>query len=372
MMTISLHTITIRKLVDGYEDNKEEGVVGYGGQLNIRPAYQREFVYNLDKQRAVIDSIFKNFPLNVMYWVKIDDNRFEVLDGQQRTLSICEYYSKNFDVSVDGDNRFFHNLTQEQRSAFLDYQLQVYICENGTDTERLEWFKIINIAGLVLKEQELRNANYTGKWLSSAKLTFSKRKCYAFNYGGRYMQGEIARQDYLETVLTWACDKDKVKLIRTYMAKHQFDDDAEPLKQYFTDIIDWVESVFPDYSKKMQGLPWGIYYNKYKGNKYDKDKVGKRVKELMNDVEVTKYAGIYEYILGGEKDERLLSLRSFDEPTKRLKYKEQDGKCAICGKPFAYEDMQGDHIIPWSKGGTTIANNCQMLCVNCNLAKSNH
>ncbi len=372
MMTIHLHTITVRELVDGFVDNDEEGVYGYGGRLTIRPEFQRNFVYNDHQQKEVINSVMKGFPLNVMYWVQQEDGTFEMLDGQQRTMSICSYYNSEFAVDVDGDRKFIENLTSEQCKAFLDYKLQIYICENSTDKEILDWFRIINIAGEQLTDQELLNATYHGRWLSSAKRIFSKNGCYAYNKGGNYVKGTPNRQEILSTVLLWLCHRDGIERKDEYMARHQYDDNADYMKDYFTAVIDWVESLFPDYDKTMKGIEWGRLYNRYKDEQYDKAAVRKRAKELLHDLEVTKYAGIYEYILGGETNRSLLSLRTFDEPTKRLKYKEQKGLCAICRKPFAYKEMQGDHILPWSKGGTTITDNCQMLCTTCNLAKSNH
>ncbi len=368
-MDIKPHQITIRELFEDYSDLGEEGVFGYADRLNIRPPYQRELVYDAKEQAEVIASVRKGFPINIMYWMDNGDDTYELLDGQQRTLSICRFIDGEFPISVDGNPKFFDNLTAEEQQQIYDYELTVYFCV-GTDTERLDWFRIINIAGKKLTDQELRNAVYNGSWVTAAKKLFSKTNCYAYNLGGNYIKGEPIRQEIFETVLGWACDKDGVATIEQYMAIHQHDADAKELKKYFTDIIDWIQSVFTEYNSKMKGLPWGLLYNKYHTRIYDAKKVKDRVRALMDDPEVTKYSGVYEYILGGEEDTKLLSLRQFDEPTKRAKYKQQNGVCPMCGEKFTYADMHGDHIKPWSKGGTTTIDNCQMLCAKCNLLKS--
>ena len=370
-MKIEQHEIPIRDIVDEYEDLDEEGVTGYGSKLDIRPKYQREMIYNAQQKEEVIRSILKGYPLNVMYWmIGKDENgneMYELLDGQQRTLSICQYVDGVFSVNLDDKPMYFHNLGKEEQEKILDYLLTIYWCE-GTDTEKLEWFRIINTAGEKLTDQELRNAIYAGPWVTAAKKLFSKSGCYCYNLAGNYMDGNPIRQQYLEKVLDWASAAEG-KSIEEYMAEHQDDKDANDLKNYITDIVDWLEKLFPNPNPKMKGLPWGIYYNNYKNRKYDPKTTAKRVEELLNDPEITRYNGIYEFILGGEKDLKLLSLRAFDEPTKRKQYAQQSGVCPMCGDKFSYEGMQGDHIVPWVKGGTTTADNCQMLCIKCNLKK---
>ncbi len=367
-MDITPHQIKIRDLYEDYSDLGEEGVFGYDGRLNIRPPYQRELVYNKQEQADVITSIYKGYPINVMYWMDNENDTYELLDGQQRTLSICRFVDGEFPINVNGSPKFFDNLTPDEKKKILDYELTIYYCV-GTDIERLEWFRIINIGGKRLTDQELRNAVYNGAWVTAAKRVFSKTNCYAYNLGGNYITGDSIRQEILEKILTWACDKDGIDSIEQYMAIHQHDANANELKQYFTDIIDWIEKVFVEYHPKMKGLPWGLYYNKYHKRIYDAQSVKKRVHELMDDTEVTKYNGVFEYILDGERNEKLLSLRQFDEPTKRLKYKQQQGICPMCGKKYAYAEMHGDHIKPWSQGGTTTIDNLQMLCAKCNLVK---
>ncbi len=367
-MKIELHTIPIRDLVEGYNNNDEEGVVGYGGRLNIRPPFQREFVYN-DKQRnEVINSIFKGFPLNVMYWVKNEQGTYELLDGQQRTVSICLYYMNTFFLDVEGHLRGFDNLSPEQKDRFLNYPLQIYICEDGTDTEQLDWFKIINIAGETLTDQEMRNAVYTGPWITDAKRKFSRSNCVARLLGERYMSGSPIRQDYLETVLSWISNGS----IKEYMAEHQHDANADREWQYFQRVIAWVESLFPRdyYRREMKGLPWGDFYNKYKDIDITASFLESEVERLMLDDDVTNKKGIYDYVLS--HDERKLNIRAFTPKMKRAAYERQKGVCAKCGKHFEIEEMQADHIKPWSKGGTTTADNCQMLCQPCNATKSNN
>ncbi len=365
-MKITLHTIPVRDLVAGFENNDEQGVVGYGGKLNIRPAYQREFVYNDRQQKEVVYSIFKGFPLNVMYWVKTADGMFELLDGQQRTLSICSFWNGEFFVELDGVLKGFDNLTDDQRARFLDYALQIYVCEDGTDQEQLDWFRIINIAGEKLTQQELRNAVYTGTWITSAKQRFSKTGCVAFKLGEKYMDGSPIRQDYLETVLDWISQG----AIEPYMAQHQHDTNADREWQYFQRVIAWVQSVFPVYRKEMKGLAWGTFYNRFRNRDLNASELETRIQELMTDDEIEHPRGIYEYLLTG--DERKLCLRTFSEKIKRRVYEQQKGICAKCLDVFDYGQMEADHVTPWSKGGTTTIENCQLLCRDCNRRKSDH
>ena len=356
-MKIELHEIAIKDLVKDYEDKQEEGVYGYGGKLNIRPKYQREFVYK-DKQRdAVIDTVQKSFPLNVMYWVK-NGKTYEVLDGQQRTISICQYV--NDDYSIDA--RYWHNLKNDEKEKILNYKCMIYFCD-GTDSEKLAWFKIINIAGERLTEQELRNAVYTGTWLTDAKRHFSKPGCAAYGLAKDYVNGSPIRQDYLETALNWI-SKGKIE---QYMAIHQDDNNADELWQYFLAVIKWVVDVFPKYRKEMKGLPWGELYNSHNKKKFDVKKFQTRIDELMKDDDVTKKTGIYPYLITG--DEKHLNIRAFTENEKRTAYEKQKGKCPICKEHFEIEEMEGDHITPWSEGGKTNIKNLQMLCKNCNRRK---
>ena len=361
-MKIEMHEIPIRDIFKGYKDSAEDGVIAYSGELNVRPAFQREFVYK-DKQRdEVINTVKKNFPLNVMYWVKGDSGGYELLDGQQRTISICQYLNGDFSL----DYQYFHNLTQEEQQQILDYKLMIYICE-GTNKEKLDWFKIINIAGERLTNQELRNAIYTGTWLTEAKKYFSKTSCPAYQIANKYLKGTPIRQDYLETVLKWIAAKEDTE-IELYMAKHQHDPNAAELWLYFNNVITWVKTYFPKYRKEMQGVEWGLLYNKHAGKPLDAAALEKEVAKLMADTDVTKKAGIYSYVLDG--DERNLSIRAFDARMKREAYEKQQGICIHCKQHFELEEMEADHITPWHLGGATIASNCQMLCRDCNRRKS--
>lgn len=357
-MKIELHNIKIKDVFDGYKDSAEEGIVGFGGKLDIRPKYQREFVYGEKERTAVIKTINQGFPLNVMYWMKNDDGTFELLDGQQRTISFCQYLNGEF--SVDG--KYAHNLTKDQREKIENYDLFVYICE-GTDSERLDWFRIINIAGIKLTEQELRNATYPGPWLTDAKRHFSKTNCPAYGLAEKYMNGSPIRQDYLESVLKWISDGN----IEDYMATHQDSDNASELWQYFQTVIAWVQMLF-EYRKEMKGLEWGELYNKFHKNSYDAQKLEIEISRLMQDEDVTAKKGIYEYLLSG--DEKFLNIRAFSDNQKREAYERQQGICANCKEHFEISEMEADHITPWSQGGKTIAENCQMLCRDCNRRKS--
>lgn len=361
-MKIKLYEIPIRDVVNGYVDSAENGVTAYGGRLNVRPAFQREFIYK-DKQRdEVVNTIRKGFPLNVMYWVKSDDGNYEVLDGQQRTISFCQYYEGDFSI----DHRGFDNLTEEEKNQFLDYKLMIYICE-GKDKEKLDWFKIINIAGVQLTDQELRNAIYTGPWLSEAKRYFSKSSCPAYQIAENYMKGSTIRQDYLETALKWISARDGIE-IEDYMAAHQHDTNCNELWLYFQSVINWVKVLFPNYRKEMKGLDWGIYYNQHKDQNYDPATMEKQIVKLMEDDDVTKKSGIYEYLLDGQ--EKHLSIRAFTMSMKRAAYERQKGICPMCHKHYEIDEMQADHITPWSKGGRTTVDNCQMLCAEDNRRKS--
>ena len=361
-MKIELNKIPIREVIVGYKDSAEEGVVAYGGRLDIRPKYQREFVYTGKQRDAVLETVKNGFPLNVMYWVKTDQGNFEVMDGQQRTISVGQYVNGDFSLN----DRFFHNLTKEEQNQILDYELMIYFCE-GTDKERLDWFRIINIAGEKLTDQELRNAVYTGPWLSDAKLKFSKSNCAAYllaNDGGSLVNGSPVRQEYLETALSWISDGK----IEDYMAKHQHDENAEELWQYFQNVIAWVHKTFTKYRKEMKGVEWGRLYNKYKDVAYDAKELEEKTLKLIDDDEVQSLKGIYEYILTSE--EKHLNLRQFDDKTKRKVYEKQKGKCVWCKKTFEFEEMEADHITPWHEGGKTTAENCQMLCKDDNRKKS--
>ena len=361
-MKIELHEIPVREVVEGYVDSAELGVRGYAGRLNIRPAFQREFIYK-DRQRdEVVRTVLRGFPLNVMYWVKDDAGSFEVLDGQQRTISLCQYVQGDYSI----DHRAFGNLTAEEQRQILDYPLMVYVCE-GTDREKLDWFKIVNIAGERLTAQELRNAVYAGEWLHEAKKYFSKTGCPAAKIGDAYLAGSAIRQDYLETVLGWIAAKQGVE-IEDYMAAHQHDTNCNELWLYFQGVVNWVAATFPNTrAKLMRGLEWGELYNRFGGAAADPKRLEARIVELLDDEDVTNQRGVYAYLLDG--DPRHLSIRAFTPKMARSAYERQKGVCPRCGRKFAIEQMQADHVTPWSKGGKTTAENCQMLCADCNRRK---
>lgn len=367
-MQIELHEIKIRDVFSGYIDSQENGVVGYEGKLNIRPAFQREFVYKEKQRNAVIETVIKGFPLNVMYWVEDENSKYELLDGQQRTISICQYVNGDFSLN----SRAFHNLTEPEKNQILDYPLMIYICK-GNDKEKLDWFKIINIAGVQLKEQELRNAIYTGEWLSDAKRYFSKNGCVAYLLANKYLNGEVNRQDYLETVLSWISAKEGIKL-EDYMSVHQHDTHATPLWQYFQSVINWVQTIFPKYRKEMKGLAWGLLYNIYGDKIYNPQELETKIVKLMQDDDVTKRSGIYEYLLSG--NEKHLNIRAFTDNEKRQVYERQKGICPRYVAEhrekthYELEEMEADHITPWCEGGKTTIENCQMLCREHNRLKS--
>lgn len=363
-MKVEARKVSVRELCEDYFNDDVEGVTGYGGRLDIRPPYQREFVYK-DRQRdEVVRTVRKGFPLGVVYWAeKVDQpDAYEVLDGQQRTISICEYVDGSFMV----DDMYFHTLTSDQRERILDYRLDVYVCA-GPDSEKLDWFKVINIAGEELTDQELRNAVYSGRWTSDARRYFSKPQGPAYVLAGDYLKGDPIRQDYLETALRWASEREGTS-IEGYMSAHQLDHDAKPLWGYFRQVIEWVQATFPKYRSPMKGLPWGEYYNA-NGRRRDLDpaRLEDDVARLMADEDVTRKGGVYPYLLTG--DERLLSIRAFDERTKREAYERQGGVCPMCGRRYEFGQMHADHIKPWSMGGHTTPENCQMLCRDCNLRK---
>lgn len=359
--------IRIRDLTENYKDDGENGVVGYSGRLNIRPAYQREFVYQPKQRDEVIQTVRKNFPLNTMYWVKTEDGNYELMDGQQRTVSICQYVNGDFSIEWDGQPRGFNNLTNDEKNQILNYELSIYVCE-GSDKQRLDWFKIINTAGVKLTPQELRNAIYTGPWLTDAKRWFSKTGGPASAISDKLVSGTANRQEILEKALDWI-SKGKID---QYMADHQHDTNADELWQYFQKMVDWVNETFTNQSsgrvKVMKGLEWGMFYNEHKDDKLSAQDLEKRIAKLIDDDEVENKRGIYEYLLSG--DERTLNLRQFDERITVKKYEEQKGICPVCNKHFEFDEMEADHIIPWRKSGKTEYKNCQMLCMKDNRTKS--
>lgn len=377
-MKITETKIKVFELVESYSDDGDGGIYGYNNRLTVRPSFQRQYVYNNKQRAAVIDSILNGFPLNVMYWSKTGPDSYEVLDGQQRTISIAQYVNKDFAIKVNGNDKFFQNLTDEEHQKILDYELTIYICE-GTEAEKLEWFKRINIAGEVLTAQELLNATYTGSWLADAKTYFSKRNCVASQMGEGYIKGNPIRQELLEKVLGWIADRDGLESGQMYMAIHQHDQDANELWQYYQEVISWAKRLFPSKRKGMTDTQqWGILYNDYHNRQYNSNTLASEIKTLALDDDVTKKAGIIPYLLSYRTlaDEKSLSIRIFTESQKIRAYERQNHRCPLCEKQgihteYAFDEMQGDHIVPWSKGGHTTDDNLQMLCTKCNQMKSN-
>lgn len=371
MMTIKQLEVTVGEITKGYINNEEQGVRGYNGLLDIRPPYQREFIYNEAEQRAVINTVLNEYPLNVMYWVKRSDDAecpYEVMDGQQRTLSLCQYVAGKFAV----DFKYFDNQPADDQKKILDYKLTVYVCE-GKESEKLEWFKTINIAGKPLNEQEIRNAVYAGPFVSDAKHHFSKSNCGAYRLGKDLVNGSPIRQDFFKKALEWMAEHEtrngKLQSAVGYMAIHQHDKNAIPLWTYFQNVLNWAISTFNMKKFKiiMKGVDWALFYDKYHEQPLDIKVMEDRISDLIGDDEIQKPNGIIPYVLTG--DERYLDLRTFKDKVKKAIWEKQNHKCAICGKEFDFEFMEGDHIKPWREGGRTDIKNCQMLCRQCNRSK---
>ena len=388
-MTIKTESplITIRDLVNGYYDGGDDNrVSAYGGKLNIRPAFQRQFVYTPDKRDKVLQSVYNNLPLNSMYWAVNDDGSYEVVDGQQRIISICQFITNNdgdgnpIAINFNGKNsQCFTNLSPEKQQEILDYKLNVYLCKGSYD-DKLEWFHTINIAGEIMREQELRNADYTGLWLTDAKSYFSKKKQNPAMNISFYDNDDkhslisfdaenINRQSLLELVLRWIINTDSIEYprIEDYMAKHCSDNDATELKEYFKSVMVWVMSIFKKYNKDMKGLEWGILYNKYNNKSYDVKKIQNKLDELYKiydeDPDGLKKSGFYEYVLS--EDRSLIWHRVFSEKQQRQAYRNQNGKCPHCSRKYDFKEMEAHHKVPFSKGGDTVIDNCLMLCHNC-------
>ncbi len=375
-MKIDRIQITIKELAKGYIEKGVdgiEGIVAYDGKLDVRPPYQREYVYAPKERDEVIRTVKKGFPLNTMYWAKNENGTFELMDGQQRTISICRYVAES-EQSFSVDEKYYFNLEPDIQGAIDGYCLDIYICD-GTPSEIHEWFKVINIAGKPLTAQELRNTAYTGTWLSDAKIHFSKPNCIAYNMGKDYLNGSPIRQEFLETALRWIANRDNLPLIEDYMALHQHDINANQLWLYYRKVIEWVSAIFPYKRKEMKGLEWGFLYNEYKDKELDPSLLETKIKNLMLDDDVTNKKGVYLYILSG--NEKHLNIRAFTDSEKRQVYERQNGICPHCVAEhrekthYELEEMEADHITPWCEGGKTNVDNCQMLCKEHNRRKSN-
>lgn len=383
-MEIVKTAITIRDLCKGYvnesETDIEKGVYAYNGKLCVRPAFQRSFIYNDKQANAVVNTAFRGFPLNIMYWADNGDGTYDCLDGQQRTISLANFVDgiTHFTAPWCHDNKksYFNTLKRidpDLVEKFLNYELEIYICK-GTKAERMEWFKTINIAGEKLYDQELRNANYVSAWLTDAKHYFSKAnsistaKCPAERIGCEYTNKNANRQELLEQVITWIIDSKEDEDICQYMEDHMNDKDASELWNYYNNVINWIKELFPgDYESGMKSVNWGHLYNKYKDEEFDADEIHNTFTELMEfkaskelDVSVAK---IVEYCI--TKDESLLKHRAFSEPQRTALYNRQKGICPDCNKHFMKAEMHAHHIVPWYNGGLTELSNGVMLCKEC-------
>lgn len=377
-MEITLNKVKVADLVEGfYQDESTAQVKAWGGALDVRPKYQRNFVYGERERDAVINTVLRGFPLNIMYWVRRKNRAegepaYEVLDGQQRIISICQFATNQFSVRVPAAGGGYNdvnepNLLDDMREAFYGYELDVYICE-GSEAEKMDWFQTINIAGKDLSVQEIRNAVYHSAWLTDVKSLLSRNGNAAYRKYAKWLGKKYNRQEYVERVLSWLAGSEGLSgadPVASYMLAHNHDASADPVWDYLERVMAWAQTVFPDYYKEMQGLGWGFYYNGFSAMTSDRSA---EVAELMADREVTNKKGVFAYVLTG--DERHLSLRRFEDADKRARYEEQKGVCPKCGGRFALEDMEGDHIVPWCRGGRTEYANLQMLCRRCNGAKS--
>ena len=363
-MEIERKEITIGEMVDGYSDNGDGGVVGYGGKLDIRPPYQREFVYKDKKRDDVIRSVLAGFPLNVMYWAIRPDGRYEVLDGQQRTISISQYVNGVFSI----DDLYYNNQPDDVRERIKGYELTIYMCD-GKTSEKLDWFRIVNIAGERLTDQELRNAVYAGSWVTDAKRYFSRPGCAAKGISDAYLKGSPIRQELLQTAIKWVSNGN----IEEYMGRHQNDAGAEELWAHFKTVIKWVETIFPKKRPIMKDVDWGTLYTVHRSDTLDPDSLEDEISHLLSLEDagrknvIQKLSGVYPYVL--DEDERHLNLRTFNKSQKFAAYERQECKCANCGKGFEFRQMEGDHIKPWKDGGLTVDENLQMLCKDCNRRK---
>ena len=385
MNTILDTTITIDDICKGFVYNEYEGkgLFGLSGKLTIQPEYQRNYIYADGKRDvAVIDSILKGYPLGLIYFTKVAEDKYEVLDGQQRITSIGRYVTGKFPIEMNGKNIYFRGLAEDLKEKILSTPLTIYICE-GAESEIKEWFKTINIAGIPLNEQELSNAIHSGPFVTKAKEEFSNSQNANIQKWSAYISGNVLRQDYLRTALEWISKGN----IDDYMSRHRYDNNITELKAYFSSVIDWISSVFSDVESEMRGLPWGELYEKYHKNSYDPSAVSAKLRELYADFYVKDRKGVYEYILGGCVDNKLLNIRIFDEPTKKSVYavqtdaakKKNVSNCPLCAigsdnnktRLWKLTEMDADHVTAWSKGGSTDVSNCQMLCKTHNRAKGN-
>ncbi len=389
MKTI-LHTEwSVADICKGFSYNELEGkgLFGLDGRLTIQPEYQRHYIYNDGKRDvAVIESLLKGYPIGLIYFNRTNDGRYEVLDGQQRITSFGRFVTGKFAIKDANDNvQYFSGLPDELQQKILQSSLLVYECE-GEEKEIKEWFKTINIVGIPLNEQELLNAIYSGKFVNAAKLVFSNSQNAEVQKWSHYVRGDVKRQDYLAEALKWVCDSKQMS-IDAYMSLHRRDTSVNELEIYFRSVIDWASTTFTMVEHDMYGLEWGRLYETYHNTPYSVDLVTERVRALQSDESIKCSRNIYEYVLGGEKDKRLLDIRIFEESTKKVAYKRQTeeankkgiSNCPLCAlgdnanktRIYKITEMDADHVTAWSKGGTTSIENCEMLCRTHNRSKGN-
>ena len=379
--------LTVEDICKGFIYNESEGrgLFGLDGKLTIQPEYQRNYIYNDGKQDvAVIESLLKGYPLGLIYFNQTPSGQFEVLDGQQRITSFGRYITEKFAIMRNGRETYFSGLDDVLKDKILKSKLVIFICE-GTEPEIKEWFETINIKGVPLNAQELRNAVHSGPFVTAAKRVFSNSQNAAIQKWSHYVNGDVKRQKYLECALDWI-SQSKGMTIDAYMSAHRFDTSIEELTTYFNSVIDWAAGMF-DTTENMAGLEWGRLYEEYHNSHYDRSAVNARVKELLQDDSIGKRANIYEYVLGGEVDTRLLEIRLFEESTKKIVYNRQTAtaraegfsNCPLCAigndnnrtRIYKLKEMDADHVTAWSRGGSTTIDNCQMLCKSHNRAKGN-
>ncbi len=386
MKTTLKTNITVKDICDGFVYNELEGkgLFGLSGKLTIQPEYQRNYIYATEgKEVAVIDSLLKGYPIGLIYFNKVNEEKLEVLDGQQRITSVGRFITDKFAIKDEnGMEQYFGGLAADKQAKILETKLLIYECE-GTESQIKEWFKTINIAGVPLVPQELLNAIYSGPFVTLAKEEFSNSQNSNVQKWSAYISGSVNRQHFLERALDWVSKGN----IDDYMSRHRYDKNITELKKYFNSVIDWVSSVFIDVESEMRGLEWGRLYEEYRKNKYNPTKVSAEVQKLYADPYVKNRKGVFEFILGGSMDTKLLDVRVFDEATKRSAYASQTktaktkdkSNCPDCAmghdanksKIWLFNEMEADHVSAWSKGGKTTAKNCEMLCIRHNRAKGN-
>ncbi len=389
-MKTTLHTEwTVADVCKGFTYNELEGkgLFGLDGRLTIQPEYQRHYIYNDCKRDvAVIDSLLKGYPIGLIYFNRTSDGRYEVLDGQQRITSFGRFVTGKFAIKDANKNmQYFSGLPRESQQRIMQSRLLIYECE-GEEWEIREWFRTINIVGIALRDQEMRNAIYSGEFVTAAKRVFSNSLNAEIQKWGHYVKGDVKRQDYLAEALKWICDSKKTS-IDAYMSQHRHDQSIAELESYFRSVIDWASAVFEMVERDMCGLEWGRLYETYHKTPYSSSLVTKRVRELQADEHIKCPRNIYEYVLGGEQDKSLLQIRLFEESTKRAAYARQTdaakekgvSNCPLCAigdnanktRIYKFNEMDADHVTAWSKGGATSIENCEMLCKTHNRSKGN-